>query len=64
MLYNSLTMDLCMWTIWEICRSIVCWAQTEDEAPDMNKMAEERQKLLNDIERLRAENDSLKVSTV
>jgi len=30
----------------------------------MNKMAEERQKLLNDIERLRAENDSLKVSTV
>ena len=40
---------------------LVC-DQAEDEAVDPRKLLEQRQKLLNDIERLRAENDSLKVS--
>jgi len=38
--------------------------EVEDEAVDARKLMEERQKLLNDIERLRAENDSLKVGGV
>ena len=35
--------------------------QVDDEGIDSRRLVEERQKLLNDIERLRAENDSLKV---
>jgi len=41
-------------------RYIVC-DQAEDEAVDPRKLMEQRQKLMNDIERLRAENESLKV---
>ena len=35
--------------------------QGEDEVVDARRLVEQRQKLLNDVERLRAENDSLKV---
>jgi len=35
--------------------------KVEDEVVEPRKLLEERQKLKNDIERLRAENDSLKV---
>ena len=40
------------------------YTQVDDEAVDSRKLMEERQKLLNDIERLRAENDSLRVCDV
>ena len=41
--------------------SLLLTIQAEDEVTDTRKLVEEKQKLLNDIERLRAENDSLKV---
>jgi len=41
--------------------SLLLTIQAEDEVTDTRKLLEEKQKLLNDIERLRAENDSLKV---
>jgi len=41
--------------------SLLLTIQAEDEVTDTRKLLEEKQKLLNDIERLHAENDSLKV---
>ena len=40
---------------WRVCDKV------DDGTVDSRRLMEERQKLLNDIERLRAENDSLKV---